>query len=79
MAECVAGVVAQIGKKHLGWYVWKDKPVATRKVHSEAIKPAPDDEVFALTVIGDTWRDLDAQLAQQDENDALRYATAPAN
>lgn len=81
MAESVAvDAAAQISKRHHGWYVWREKPIATRKVHplAEAIKPTADDNIFALTVIGDTWRDLDAQLVEQDKNDAQRYEGAVA-
>jgi hypothetical protein len=70
--ECVA---AEISQRHHGWYVWRSKPVATRFVVKRRV-PAEHDEIYALTVIGDTWKDLDLQLAEQDANDA-RY-TVPA-
>jgi hypothetical protein len=54
--------------------VWKGKPVATRFVTRQRI-PAEHDQIYALTVIGDSWRDLDEQLIEQDANDA-RYTMA---
>jgi hypothetical protein len=71
MPDCVA---TQISQRHHGWYVWKGKPVATRFVTRQRI-PAEHDQIYALTVIGDSWRDLDEQLIEQDANDA-RYTMA---
>ena len=66
----VAGKAAEVAGRFHGWRVWvsnSGSPVATRTGSQHA--PA-DDDVWARTVIGDNWPDLENQLAEQAARDA---------
>jgi 3'-phosphoadenosine 5'-phosphosulfate sulfotransferase len=75
--EAVAA--AEITERFPGWHVFSsrggDKRLATRTGNQHP--PDGDDAVWAATLIGDSWRDLELQLAEQAQHDAeLTYQVA---
>jgi hypothetical protein len=58
---------SEIAQRHPNWVVWTSRPTATRAGNQTAPR---GDGLFAVTVVADTWDDLDAKLTEQDENDA---------
>jgi hypothetical protein len=61
-----------VAERHPGWLVRANRPMATRSAGHHH-KPDASDAVYAETVIADSWRELDDELAEQDANDE-RYA-----
>jgi hypothetical protein len=57
----------EIAKRHHGWIVWASRPTATRG-RTRALPR--NDGVFAMTVEAETYEELDAKLAEQDQADA---------
>jgi hypothetical protein len=53
--------------RHPGWVVWTSRPTATR---TRAGAPPRNDGVWAATVEADSYPELDAKLAEQDQADA---------
>lgn len=57
-----------IAERHPGWTVRASRPMATRAAGNHR-RADPQDGTYAETVITDTWRQLDDELAEQDQND----------
>jgi hypothetical protein len=70
---------AELAEKYPGWRVFSSRDsrvrMATRCAGSQAFI---DDGVFSQTLLADDWDDLEAQLRQQAQADAMRsYEVAP--
>jgi hypothetical protein len=66
MTEDVQSATA-LALRHPGWSVWTSRPTAAR---TRAGGPPRNDGIWAATVEADSYAELDAKLAQQDEADA---------
>ena len=64
----------EIAERYPGWHVWTarkgDARIATRT--GDQHQPDGNDDVWAQTVIGDDWSELEEQLKVQAQADALR-------
>ena len=58
---------AVLESRHPGWTVWTSRPTATR---TRASARPRNDGIWAATVEADSYVELEAKLAQQDEADA---------
>jgi hypothetical protein len=67
VTACMAEA-STIAERHPGWQAWASRPVAVRTAAIHR-RPDPKDGIYAETLFCETWRELDKQLAQQDEND----------
>jgi hypothetical protein len=56
-----------LARRHPGWTVWTTRPIATR---TRTGAPPRNDGVWAATVEADSYAELDAKLAEQDQADA---------
>lgn len=65
---------AEVAEKFAGWKVFSSRDgrnrVATRT--GNQTPPAGDDDVWAASLIADSWMDLEQQLAEQAQADAER-------
>jgi hypothetical protein len=65
---------AEVAGRFPGWKAFSSRDgrtrVATRTDGQQP--PEGDDDVWAATLIGDTWQDLEQQLAEQAQHDAER-------
>jgi hypothetical protein len=68
MAEDVQSATA-LAHKHPGWSVWTSRPTATRT--RTGARPR-NDGIWAATIEADSYEELDAKLAEQDQADADR-------
>lgn len=61
----------ELAHAHTGWIIWETRPIATRspKIHR---RPSRLDGIYAETVVGADWADLDDKLTEQDANDIAR-------
>ena len=70
----------EVAQRFCGWEVFSARHgtarIATRIANQ---KPPPgDDDIWAATVIGDTWDELEEKLAEQVQHDAERACEQPA-
>jgi hypothetical protein len=63
---------AEVAQRFTGWAVWSSRDGMTRVATRTGDQKDPDDNVWAATVIADTWTDLELQLAVQAQRDAER-------
>ena len=66
VTEVVQSATA-LARRHPGWSVWTSRPTATRT--RTGARPR-NDGIWAATVEADSYAELDAKLALQDEADA---------
>lgn len=66
MTEDVQNAAA-LARRHPGWSIWTSRPTATR-IRTGA--PRRNDGIWAATVEADSYAELDAKLAEQDQADA---------
>lgn len=63
---------AEVAQRYTGWNVWSSRDGRTRVATRTGEQQDPDDDVWAATLIADTWTDLELQLAVQAQRDAER-------
>jgi hypothetical protein len=65
---------AEVAERFPGWKVFSSRDGRTRVATRTGDQRPPDgdDNVWAATVIADTWTDLELQLAEQAQHDAER-------
>ncbi|HEY0932843.1 MAG TPA: hypothetical protein VGD91_03785 [Trebonia sp.] len=56
-----------LARRHPGWMVWTSRPTAAR---TRTGAPPRNDGIWAATVEADSYAELDAKLAVQDQADA---------
>jgi hypothetical protein len=56
-----------LAHRHSGWIVWTSRPTAAR---TRSSAPPRDDGIWAATVEADSYPELDAKLAEQDQANA---------
>ena len=70
---------AEIAQRLAGWKVFSSRDgsqrIATRT--GNQAPPDGDDDVWAATLIADSWTDLERQLAVQAQYDAMRMYSRP--
>jgi hypothetical protein len=71
---------AEVAERFPGWKVFSSRDGRTRVATRTGDQRPPDgdDDVWAATVIADTWTDLELQLAEQAQHDAERTYEARA-
>lgn len=81
--EDIAGDLAkarELEQRFTGWHVFSSRNnrtrIATRTGNQRP--PAGDDDVWAATLLADSWTDLEQQLAEQAQADAIRTSEVPA-
>ena len=71
---------AEMAQRFTGWKVFSSRDgnhrIATRT--GNQAPPDGDDDVWAATLIADSWTDLEQQLAEQAQHDAERSYEVPA-
>jgi hypothetical protein len=71
---------SEVAQRFTGWKVFSSRDgmtrVATRT--GNQVPPDDDDNVWAATLIADSWTDLEQQLAEQAQRDAERTYEARA-
>jgi hypothetical protein len=71
---------SEVAQRFTGWKVFSSRDgmtrVATRT--GNPVPPDDDDNVWAATLIADSWTDLEQQLAEQAQRDAERTYEARA-
>jgi hypothetical protein len=65
---------AEVAERFPGWKVFSSRDGRTRVATRTGDQRPPDgdDNIWAATVIADSWTDLELQLAEQAQADALR-------
>ena len=62
-----ASSATALARRHPGWIVWTSRPTAAR---TRTGAPRRNDGIWAATVEADSYAELDAKLAEQDQADA---------
>jgi hypothetical protein len=65
---------AEIAERFNGWHVFSSRNGTTRVATRTGDQSPPDgdDPVWAATLLADSWTDLELQLKEQVQADALR-------
>jgi len=63
---------AEIAERFPGWTVFSSRDGSTRVATRTGNQTDPDDGVWAASLIADSWTDLEHQLAEQAQHDAMR-------
>jgi len=63
---------AELTDRFAGWKAFSSRDGSTRVATRTGNQKDPDDGVWAASLIADSWTDLELQLAEQAQADALR-------
>jgi hypothetical protein len=63
---------AEVAEQFHGWTVWSSRDGSTRVATRTGDQADPDDGIWAATLVADSWKDLEIQLAEQAAHDAAR-------
>jgi hypothetical protein len=69
-----AAKAAEVAQRFTGWQVFSSRDSVTRVATRTGNQAPPDgdDDVWAATLLADSWTDLEQQLAGQAQHDAER-------
>jgi hypothetical protein len=65
---------AEVAQRFRGWHVVSSRDGSTRIATRTGDHENPLDGVWAATLMGDDWADLELQLAEQAQHDAEQTA-----
>jgi hypothetical protein len=67
-----AAKAAELAEQFTGWHVFSSRNGVTRVASrtGDQKPPSGDDDVWAQTLLADSWADLEQQLAEQAQHDA---------
>lgn len=63
---------AELAQRFPGWTVFSSRDGKTRVATRTGNQEDPDDEIWAASLLADSWTDLEEQLAVQAQHDAMR-------